>query len=190
MNSHTKMIKFLLIGIIAVIIGIIGLVYIHHHLKADNGELILSTIQKKADISMGTVHQTAVKDGIIQWSLDAESANFMATEKKALFQKVSAIFFLKENNKINLSAQKGILETNTNNIEVTGNVVATNKKYQIKTEKLQYKHNERIIHTNELVTITGGSVNFSADSFFFNIDTGQTILEGNVEGTFSDSIIL
>jgi len=103
---------------------------------------------------------------------------------------LSVVFYMKDGKKTHLTAAKGFFHTDSNDIEVTGNVVVRSNSYVLKTEKLNYEHNRRILFSNVPVEISSDSEKLTADSIFFNIDTKRTMLEGNVKGAFSENIKL
>ncbi|MBW2661073.1 MAG: LPS export ABC transporter periplasmic protein LptC [Deltaproteobacteria bacterium] len=151
---------------------------------------LITSVRSKANLSIGKIHQTATRDGIKEWILDAESAQYIDAEKQANLQKLSVIFFLKDKSEIYLTADKGVLKTDTNNIEVTGNVVVKHAGYKMKTEKLRYKHKERVIFSKKQVKIDGDSFNLVADSMFFDLNTNRVLLEGRVKSVFSKNFVL
>ncbi|MBU4414632.1 MAG: LPS export ABC transporter periplasmic protein LptC, partial [Proteobacteria bacterium] len=128
--------------------------------------------------------------GVIEWNLDASSAMLLDEKKQLILDDLSVVFYMKDGKEAHLTAAKGFLNTDSNEIEVTGNVVVRSNSYVLKTEKLNYEHNRRILFSNVPVEISSDSEKLTADSIFFNIDTKRTMLEGNVKGAFSENIKL
>lgn len=151
---------------------------------------ILSSLAGKAAISMGSVQQTATRDGKKEWSLSASSARLMDSKKEAFFNDLSITFFTKDENRIYLTASRGILTTDSKNIEVHGNVIVQNGDYQLKTEQLSYLHDRRVIFSKVPVTISGHLFNFVADSMRFDLNSNTTSFKGNVRGLFHEKIPL
>ena len=180
-----KRIKLILLSIILITVGIIIVVYLGYRRISDTPELILSTIQDGANMSIGRIQQTATRDGKREWSLEATSAHYIETEKQVILKDLAITFFLDDNSEVYLAAQKGILNTDSNDIEVSGNVVITKDNYRLTAEQLNYDHKQRIIFSKVPVTISGNSANILADSAIFDLTTKKVRLEGNVEGTLS-----
>jgi LPS export ABC transporter protein LptC len=180
-----KRIKLILWSIILITVGIIIVVYLGYRRISDTPELILSTIQDGANLSIGRIQQTATRDGKREWSLEATSAHYIETEKQVILKDLAVTFFLDDNSEVYLTAQKGVLNTDSNDIEVSGNVVIKKDNYRLTTEQLNYDHKQRIIFTKVPVTISGNSTNILADSAIFDLNTKKVRLEGNVEGTLS-----
>jgi len=151
---------------------------------------LIASIRSKANISIGKIHQTATRDGIKEWILDAGSAQYIDAEKQANLQDLSVIFFLKDKKEVYLTADKGVLKTDTNNIEVVGNVVIEYSSYRMKTEKLRYKHKEHVIFSKKHVKIDGDLFNLVADSMSFDLNTNRAVFKGKVEGVFSENFVL
>jgi len=176
-----------LIIILIIVGGVVGYRYLSHHKIEKN---IVSNFENKAQISIGKVHHTAIRNGITQWRLDAASMNYFAEKKQSLFQDLSVTFYLKDSTKIYLTANQGVLKTESNDMKVKGNVVVDNGIYQLKTEKLHYYHDKHTITSQVPVKITGDSIDLAADSMFLDLNTKSTVLQGHVKGILSDKIEL
>ena len=189
-NHNQKKLKLILLLIIFVAVGVTLTVFISHRRILEKKENIVSSVQNKANISIGKAHQTATKNGIKEWSLDATSVNYIVKKNQAIFQDLSVTFYLKNKTEVYLTANKGILKTDSNDMELFGNIVVKNLKYRLKTENLLYRHNKRIILSKVPVKITGATFNLAADSMSLNLNTNKTMFEGNVEGILSENIKL
>ena len=82
------------------------------------------------------------------------------------------------------------MDTDTNDMEVSGNIIIKKDNYQLTTEKLNYEHKRRIITCNVPVMISGNAANISANSASFDLNTKKVTLEGNVESTVSENSAL
>jgi lipopolysaccharide export system protein LptC len=189
-NNNPKKLKLFLLSVILITLGVILSIFVGQRRAYDNENHIVSEVQSKANISIGKVHQTATRNGITEWNLDAASVEYINKSNKAIFQDLSVTFYLKDKTKVYLTANQGILETDSNDIEVLGNVVVKNEYYSLKTENLHYKHNIRIIFSKVPVKISGNSLDFVADSMSLNLITNKTLLQGRVKGTLNEKITL
>ena len=190
-NKRRKFVPFgvaaTLIIVLVALLGFIGYRYFSFQQQENN---VVSTVENKGNISIGKVHQTSTRNGIVEWQLDAASMNYFAEKGQSMFRDLFITFYLKDRSEINLTADKGILKTASKNMRVSGNVVVVNKNYQLKTEKLNYNHGKRIIFAQVPVKITGDSIDLTAESMSLDLKTKLTVLEGNVKGTLSEKIIL
>jgi LPS export ABC transporter protein LptC len=189
-NQNPRKLKFFLISIIIILLGIIIAVFSVYRGILDEADGLKSAIQSAAKMSLGKVHHTATRDGVIEWSLDASSARLLDEKKQLILDDLSVVFYMKDGEKAYLTAEKGFLHTDSNNIEVVGNVVVKNNDYVLKTEKLNYENTRRILFSTIPVAISSDSEKLTADSISFDLNTKKTVLEGNVRGTFSENINL
>jgi lipopolysaccharide export system protein LptC len=189
-NQNPGKLKFFLISIIIILLGIIIAVFLTYRNILDETAGLKSAIQSAAKMSLGKLHHTATRDGVIEWSLDASSAKLLDEKKQLILDDLSVVFYMKDGKKAYLTAEKGFLHTESNDIEVAGNVVVKNNNYVLKTEKLNYEHTRRILFSNVSVEISSDSEKLTADSISFDLNTKKTMLEGNVKGIFSENIKL
>ena len=98
-----------------------------------------------------------------------------------ILKDLKVVFFLKDNSEINLKADQGVLKIDSNDIEVSGNVVLKNQEYNLVTEKLAYAHDQRLLHSNTPATIFSRSTQLTADSMALDLNAKKLTLEGRVE---------
>lgn len=183
-NMHRKKLSFFLISVIVLAFGVVGIVFFQYRHMSGKNDTRVSNIENKANISIGRAHQTATRDGIMEWRLDAASADYMDKKNQAVFKDLSVTFFLKDNSEVYLTANQGILKTDSNDMEITGNVVVTNTNYRLKCENLYYTHEKRIIFSKVPVNITGDSFELVADSMSLYLNTNRAFFDGKVKGNF------
>ena len=174
-----------MLAVILVTFGTIAAVFIGYRRVSTAPELLLSSIKDGANLSLGKIRQTATRDGKKEWRLEAGSAVYIENEKKAVLKNLFITYFLKDNRELYLEAEKGILQTDTNDIEFSGNVVIRNEDYQLRTRRLSYEHEQRIIFSNDPVQISGEAVELSAKSIKYDLNLNKIILTGNVEAAIS-----
>ena len=188
--NHKKKLKFFLISIIFIAFGIVSAVFVGYRYISDKEDNLISNIRSKANISIGKAHQTATRNGITEWSLDAASVDYINDKNQAIFHDLSVKFFLKDKTNVYLKADRGILNTDSKNMKIFGNVVVENGSYRLKCDNLYYRHNGRMIYSDTSVSITGDLFNLVADSMSLDLNTNRSIFEGKVEGTLRERITL
>ncbi len=189
MNNKKKL-KFFLISIIFISFGVVSAVFVGYRHISDKEDKLVSNIQSKANISIGKAHQTATRNGITEWNLDAASVDYINTKNQAIFHDLALNFFLKDKTNVYIKADRGILNTDSNDMKIFGNVVVENGSYLLKCDNLYYKHNGRIIFSETPVNITGDLFNLVADSMSLDLNTNRSIFEGKVAGTLRERIPL
>ena len=180
-----KKLSIILLIVILLAIGTVVTVFIGYRQVSNAPELLLSSIKDGANLSLGKIRQTATRDGKKEWSLEAGSAHYIENEKKAVLKDLFITYFLKDNKEVYLNADQGILNTETNDIEFSGNVVIRNEEYKLKTEKLDYQHERRFISTDVPVHISGDGADVTANSLTYDLNANKIVLTGNVVATIS-----
>jgi len=159
-------------------VGMIVSVFIGYRQVSNAPELLFTSIKEGANLSLGKIRQTSTRDGKKEW-------NYMEAEKKVELKNLSVIYFLEDNREVYLKADQGILQTDTNDIEFSGNVVIRNEEYQMKTEHLNYEHDRRIIICDESIRILGQGGELTAESAEYDLNADKVVLKGNVVATVS-----
>ncbi|QTA78618.1 Lipopolysaccharide export system protein [Desulfonema limicola] len=189
-DIKSKKLKIVLISvIITALFGVLSVFTIYRQVLNKTSSMT-SSISEGTTMAMQSIYQTAVKDGVTEWSMDAASANYLESENQAVFQEPVVTFFLKDNTKASLSADSGIIKTDSRDINVFGNVILKNQGYLLKTNKLQYKHDQKVFLTETHVEIFRNDFDLSADSAYFDLNSKKIIFKGNVKGTFGEGISL
>ena len=80
--KKTKKLSIFLLTVILLAVGMIVSVFIGYRQVSNAPELLLSSIKEGANLSLGKIRQTATRDGKKEWSLEADSANYMEAENK------------------------------------------------------------------------------------------------------------
>jgi LPS export ABC transporter protein LptC len=189
-NHNHKKLKLILFSVIVSALVVILAVFVTQRHSIEKKGDAVSDIRSKANISIGKAHQTAIKNGIKEWNLEASSVNYMGDNNQAIFQDLFITFYLKDKSQVYLTANKGILNIDSNDMEIFGNVVVKSATYRLKTENLFYRHNRRIIFSKVPVTVIGDAFELAADSMSLNLNTNKTMFEGKVQGTLREVIKL
>ena len=187
---YRKKLKIFLSSLIFLTFGIIVFVFVQYRHILETSERPVFVDQNNANISVGRAHQTATRNGIKEWSLDAASADYLDKDSKAVFKDLSVTFYLKDETMVYITANQGILKTDSNDMEIYGNVVVRNNDYKLKCESLYYKHDRRIIFSKVPVNLKGNSFELVADSMSLDLNTDKALFEGKVKGTFSEQFTL
>ena len=181
--KKTKKLSIFLLAVITMAVGLIVSVFIGYRQVSNTPEMLITSLKEGANLSLGKIRQTATRDGKKEWSLEADSANYMEADNKVDLKNLSVVYFLEDNREVYLKADQGILQTDTNDIEFSGNVVIRNEEYQMKTEHLNYGHGQRIIICDQSIRISGKGAELTAESAKYDLNADKIVLEGNVVAT-------
>lgn len=188
MPHRSKKIKLILILVIVVSLGVLLSVFIGFRIISKQPEMVMKAIKDHATLSINNLHQTASRNGVREWTLDARSAHLIQSENRSILEDLSVVFFLENQEKVTLTAQQGVLQTDTNDFQVNGQVVVKGSEYKMETSELRYRHDSRVIFTSVPADITGKSLKFTADKISFDLNSYKARLEGNVKGTIHGTI--
>ena len=183
--KRTRKFKLIIMAIVLTAVGTIVVVYGGYRRISNAPELLLSSIKDGANLSLGKIQQTATRDGRKEWSLAADSAHYIETENKVILKNLFVTYFLEDNREVYLDADEGQLQTDTNDIEFSGNVVVRNDEYRLKTEHLSYEHGRRLITSDSPVHISGEDSELTAASMTFDLNANRIELSGNVAASIS-----
>ena len=149
-----------------------------------------TSLSEDTSLSIGKVEQTAVRNGIKEWKLEAGKAEFMENTQQVLLKELSVTFFLKDGRNSVLTADRGILNKVSNDIEVMGNVLVIDDRFRLETRSLNYDHSRRIIESSAPVRLISEQWDVRADSMVMNLKTRKTRFEGSVDGIFKEDLPL
>ncbi len=189
-KKSPRKLKIILLTLIVITCGIIVTVFIGYRRILNKPDVLISSFKKDANLSLDRVRQTATKNGIKEWSLDARSAHYNDKNKQAFLTDISVIFFLKNGQQVNVTAKEGILKTDSSDIEASGNVLVINGQYKLNTQNIFYDHHRRLIFSKTPVKIWSDDFDLKADSITFDLNTNRTALKGNVKGIFIEKFQL
>jgi len=189
-HKNPKKLKLFLLAFIVIALTAVITVFINYRRILENPEKLISSLPVEANLSIGKIHQTSTKNGVKEFTLDAASAYYTASKKKVVLNDLSVTFFLKNKQEVFLTANKGILKTDSKDIEITGNVIVINESSRLFTEKIQYKHGLRLLLSKVPVKIIGNSYQLTSDRMSLDLNTNNTVFEGRVEGAFSENFTI
>jgi LPS export ABC transporter protein LptC len=190
MASRTNKIKWVLSLALAFCLGAVVWYFIQFRQHHDPLQLPLPKATANALMALSQVRQTATKDGVVQLKLEAVSAELEAGTGHMLLQAPKIDFFLEKGGQVHMTAQKGILNTRNNNMEVHGHVLLRNGQYTLATEELDYQHEQRIITARTPVQINGRAIQLHAATMTYDLNTNQTRFSGPVEGILHENPIM
>ncbi|MGD9174686.1 MAG: LPS export ABC transporter periplasmic protein LptC [Desulfobacterales bacterium] len=185
-----RKLKFILLATIVIALGTVIAIYIQFRSDVDVAEQVVESEEPDATLSVNKIQQTATRDGKKEWSLEASSGHYLDKTRQLLLKDVKVTFFLKDKSEIILKADQGTLNTDTSNIEVSGNVILKNNEYRMLTENLSYLHDQRVLYSKAPVRISSASAELAAESLSFDLDAKRLTLEGGVATTIDEDLNL
>jgi len=182
--QRKTLINTLLIGALGLLLALALFFSIRQQMSKTAPASPDSPEQTTADLSISQFHHTAKKEGRTEWILDAETAQYFKNNSQVRLKKLNLKYFPQsEQPETHLTADKGRLHLDSNDMDISGHVVVENRNWRMETETLHYTHESNIISTDVPVQINGESLRLRADAMTLNIQTGKLVCRGNVEGT-------
>lgn len=109
-----------------------------------------------ANLTLNNFEYHDVSDGRTRWSLQASSARYFEEKRETVLSQVSAVFFQKNGDQVNLQGDTGILHNDSKDMEIIGNVnVNYGDGYRLLTDQLVYTRAKELIHTQAPVFMEG-----------------------------------
>lgn len=189
-NPIFKNIKILLLCCILVILAVVAAVFVGYRRVMNEARGLAPSLRDGAGMAISCVRQTAVRNGVTEWCLDAVSGEYINAEARAEFTAPSVTFFMEDGGKIVMTAARGTVRTDSNNIRVSGEVVVQDQEIVLKTEALNYDNARRLFFTDVPVALSGAEFDLTADSASLDLKSRQAVLKGNVQGTLNESLEL
>lgn len=160
-------------------------------LRRQQGQPIpIPDVATKALMTLVGIHQTATKEGQVQWELEADSAQLDTDGNRMILTAPRVDFAMKDGTKVRLTAKQGVLDTHNNDMTVSGEVRLRNDQYLLETETLAYQHDRRILQSDAPVHIIGPAFDLRADRMTYNLEENRAQFDGRVEGNFNEAFSL
>ena len=187
---RTNKIRIFIIAVICIASVTIVSVFVSYRRHPDQVQDLVSSIPAGAELTIADIHQTSMRDGRKEWSLDAASARYLNAEKQVILTDLSMTFYLEDEQDLTLTADSGVLRTESKDLEIKGNVALKNRDALLKTQELRYRHDQRILTSPSPVEITGDSYRLTAERMQLDLNTNRATFEGDVNGAFLEDLSL
>jgi LPS export ABC transporter protein LptC len=166
---------------VAVVAGVALVLMSHSPPREEEPVTLESVIPKKSDVCLNRIHHVATRDGVKEWMLDADSAQYEKAGGKTLFKNICATFFLEGGRAVTLNSRDGVLSTDTKDMEIWGDVVARSGSYELNTNRIRYNHKAQVLSTKTPVVIKGKGLEITGDRMSFDLQTEHVVVQGRVE---------
>lgn len=133
---------------------------------------------------LSAVHHVAKRDGVREWALDANSARYQKDQNRTILEGVMVRFFGKDGNTIQVTGTKGILYTDSMDMDVSGGVLVVAGSRRLTTERLHYDHQDRCVFTDTPVTITDEGITLAGNFMRFSLSKREGSIWGEVRAVF------
>jgi LPS export ABC transporter protein LptC len=140
-------------GVIVLVISVAAFVLVMERRNSSLSPL-LNIMSDKVDLQVKNINYTDVGDSGLKWEIKADSAKYIKSENLAMFDRVRVKLLMSSGKTIVMTGDKGTLNTNTKDMEITGNVeVVSDRGDRLTTDVLKYSGSERRIYSEGAVTM-------------------------------------
>jgi LPS export ABC transporter protein LptC len=136
-----------------------------------------------ADIIINNFEYTSTNaQGVKEWKLKSDTASYFQGNKMVGFEKVNATFYSKEGRTFTVMADKGILNTEAKDFELSGNVVGTSSDgYKFRTETLTYTGDKNQARTDKKVYLESPQFKLEGTGMVLDVKEQKLFLVKNVK---------
>jgi|GEM_PF-2526544 len=184
----------LILGIVALVI-VAGIVFVlvtttsRRNEEADvpeipGEELVGDDIESgdvPASLEARTITYTESEDGKTLWEINADEARFYKEEDRSEFDNISVVFFYQDTYELTLSGDRGVLDNESKNIDLSENVTITAwEDYVLTTDTLHFDSVGNEISTGDPIVLTGTDLAFSGTGLTFDLEEEELFVHEDV----------
>jgi len=134
------------------------------------------------DQSMKSMHMIETQEGRKEWELSADRAKTVKGNEILHLANVKAIFFSDSGTTFTVTGEKGLVEVNSKNLHISGNVVTRSSNgYVFRTESMQYASKDRLLTAENRVEMTGPRDSKGENLRLTGVGMRASLLESNME---------
>jgi lipopolysaccharide export system protein LptC len=175
-------IRIVVFSLSALMMAGLGFLLVRSFSFHEQAEMALTALgDEVANTRLSAIHHVAKRDGVREWTLDAESARYEKAESRTVLEKVSLKFFLEDGNTVHVTGSEGVLHTDTMDIDISGDVIVASGSRLLKTDRLHYVHGDRCVFTDTPVLITGEGIKLAGNYMRFSLSRRKGAVWGGVE---------
>jgi LPS export ABC transporter protein LptC len=173
--------KVVIIILIAVVISAVAVVLFIESRKSSNNPL-LKIMSDKVDLQVKNVHYTDVGDSGLKWEIKADSAKYVKSENLVLFDRIRVKLVMTDGRTLVMTGDKGKSNTETKDMEVSGNVeIISDKGDHLTTDILKYSGSEQRIYTDSAVKLENSRMQVNGVGMSFSLDDKEVALLSKVK---------
>jgi LPS export ABC transporter protein LptC len=142
------------IVIIVLTVGIVtatAVILFFESSKSSKNQL-LNIMSDKVDLQVKNVHYTDVGASGMKWEINADNAKYVKNENLVLFDRIRVKLVMSDGRTLVMTGDKGKSNTETKDMEISGNVeITSDKGDRLTTDILRYSGAQQRIYTDSAV---------------------------------------
>jgi lipopolysaccharide export system protein LptC len=136
----------------------------------------------RASLTLDNFNVTETSGDTTRWDLSAAQGEYFEDRQVTVLSDVEVVFFTSDGRTLTLRGDSGSLRTDTKDISLSGNVVATSSDgYRVTTGALDYTNRDRIVKGDGPVDLVGQTVEVSGVGVRIDVEDQTVVIPGDVE---------
>ena len=173
--------KVVVIIIILVIIGAAAVIFFVEKSRSSKNQF-LNILADKVDLQVKNVLYTDVGASGMKWEIKADSAKYVKNENLVLFDRIRVKLVMSDGRTLVMTGNKGKSNTETKDMEVSGNVeIITEKGDRLTTNILKYSGSEQRIYTDSAVKLENSRMQVKGVGLSFSLEDKDVALLSKVK---------
>jgi LPS export ABC transporter protein LptC len=170
-----------IIILIATIVTAAAVILFSESRKSSKNQL-LNIVSDKVDLQVKNVHYTDVGDSGLKWEIKADSAKYVKSENLVLFDRIIVKLVMTDGRTLVMTGDKGKSNTETKDMEVSGNVeIISDKGDRLTTDILKYSGSEQRIYTDAAVKMENSRMQVQGVGLSFSLEDKDVALLSKVK---------
>lgn len=177
-DKKTRIILAVALPALLIVLGLVIFDYVKK-----SPQTLLKVMAEHVDLQVKDVVYTDVGQSGEKWEIRADTVRYLKKENLAVFEKVNIKLMTKDGRTFRMSGAQGKLQTDTKNMEISGNVeVISDRGERFRTEVLHYANAQSIVYTDGAVTMWGDKMRIRGNGMTLNLKQGELNIASGVKG--------
>jgi len=175
--------KVVVIIMFVVIIGAAAVIFFVQRSSSSKNQF-LNILADKVDLQVKNVLYTDVGASGMKWEIKADSAKYVKNENLVLFDRIRVKLVMSDGRTLVMTGDKGKSNTETKDMEVSGNVeIITEKGDRLTTDILRYSGSQQRIYTDSAVKLENSRMQVKGVGLSFSLEDKDLALLSKVKAS-------
>jgi len=171
----------IIIILIIAIIGAAAVILFVESSKSSKDQL-LNILTDKVDLQVKNILYTDVGASGMKWEIKADSAKYVKNENLIFFDQIRVKLVMPDGRTLIMTGDKGKSNTETKDMEVSGNVeIISDKGDRLTTDILRYSGSEQRIYTDSAVKLENPRMQVKGVGLSFSLEDKDVALLSKVK---------
>src|SRR5271157_1638869 len=170
----------IIVLVVAIVTGAAVLLFLESRKSSKNH--LLNIVSDNVDLQVKNVHYTDVGASGVKWEINSNSAKYVKNENLVLFDRIRVKLVMSDGRTLVMTGDKGKSNTETKDMEVSGNVeVTSDKGDRLTTDILRYSGTEQRIYTAAAVKMENSRMQVKGVGMSFSLEDKDVALLSKVK---------